>query len=44
LAKISDGVSFKLFRVADDFDTIAAQAPSAQADVEKIEQAQTNIF
>ena len=44
LAKVSDGVSFKFFRVADDFNTIAAQAPAAQQDILKIEQQQTNIF
>jgi len=38
LAKVSDGVSFKFFRVADDFNTIAAQAPAAQQDILKIEQ------
>jgi hypothetical protein len=44
LSKLSDGVSFKFFRVTSDFETIAAQAPAAQVDVLKIEQQQTNLF
>lgn len=44
LAKLSDGASFKFYRIANDFETISAQAPSAQADIEKIEQAQKNLF
>jgi hypothetical protein len=44
LAKLSDGVSFKFFRVTSDFDTIAAQAPAAQVDILKIDQQQTNLF
>lgn len=36
LAKLSDGVSFKFLRVADDFDTVAATG--SPTDVEKIEQ------
>lgn len=42
-AKASDGVSFRLFRVASDFDTLAATTPPLP-DVEKIEQEQTNLF
>jgi hypothetical protein len=42
LAKLSDGVSFKFFRVASDFDTVAASG--SPTDVEKIEQKQTNLF
>ena len=42
LAKLSDGVSFKFFRVASDFDTVAAN--NSPTDVEKIEQKMTNLF
>jgi len=42
LAKLSDGVSFKFLRVANDFDTVAANG--SPTDVEKIEQKQTNLF
>lgn len=44
LAKLSDGTSFKMFRLGTDFDTVAAQTPSAQADAVKIEQAQKLLF
>lgn len=49
LAKLSDGASFKFYQISneaspDDFDTIATQAPAAQTDVQKIEQAQKNLF
>lgn len=44
LAKLSDGTSYKFFRIASDFDTVAPTASSSQTDALKIEQEQTNLF
>jgi len=42
LAKLSDGISFKMFRAASDFDTVAVTG--SPTDVEKIEQEQKNLW